>query len=52
MAEVLQQQLESTLGIKFKIRLVTRKQRADMEQKREYDDVYHGWMPDYDDPMT
>ncbi len=52
MAEVLQQQLESTLGIKFKIRLVTRKQRADMEQKREYDVVYHGWMPDYDDPMT
>lgn len=52
MAEVLQQQLESTLGIKFKIRLVTRKQRSELEAKHDYDMVYHGWMPDYDDPMT
>ncbi len=52
MSEVLQQQLESTLGIKFKIRLVTRKQRSEMEHKHQYDVVYHGWMPDYDDPMT
>jgi oligopeptide transport system substrate-binding protein len=52
MAEVLQQQLESALGIKFKIRLVTRKQRTQLERKHDYDMVYHGWMPDYDDPMT
>ena len=52
MSEVIQQQLEKNLGIKVKIKLVTRKQRADMEQKRQYDAVYHGWMPDYDDPMT
>lgn len=52
MAETLQQQLEKTLGIQVKIKLVTRKQRAQMEQKKEYEVVYSGWMPDYDDPMT
>ena len=52
MSEVLQQQIENTLGVKFKIRLVTRKQRTEIEQKHDYDMVYHGWMPDYDDPMT
>jgi oligopeptide transport system substrate-binding protein len=52
MAETLQQQIQSVLGIKFTIKLVTRKQRAEMEQKHQYDFVYAGWMPDYDDPMT
>lgn len=52
MAETLQQQLQKNLGINVKIKLVTRKQRAEMEQKREYDLVYAGWMPDYDDPMS
>jgi oligopeptide transport system substrate-binding protein len=52
MAETLQQQVEKTLGIHFTIKLVPRKQRTEMEQKHQYDMVYGGWMPDYDDPMT
>jgi oligopeptide transport system substrate-binding protein len=52
MAETLQQQVEKNLGIHFTIKLVPRKQRTAMEQKHEYDMVYGGWMPDYDDPMT
>lgn len=52
MAETLQQQLQKNLGINVKIKLVTRKQRAEMEHKKEYDLVYAGWMPDYDDPMS
>ena len=52
MAETLQQQVESTLGIHFTIKLVPRKQRTQMEQQQQYDLVYDGWMPDYDDPMT
>ena len=52
MAETLQQQVEKNLGIRFTIKLVPRKERGAMEQKHEYDLVYGGWMPDYDDPMT
>lgn len=52
MAETLQQQIQKNLGINFKIRLVTRKQRAQLEQAKNYELVYSGWMPDYDDPMT
>jgi oligopeptide transport system substrate-binding protein len=52
MAETLQNQIERTLGIHVKIKLVTRKQRFEMEHKGDYDLVYHGWAPDYDDPMT
>ncbi len=52
MAETLQQQVEKNLGIHFTIKLVPRKQRTQMEQQHQYDMVYGGWMPDYDDPMT
>lgn len=52
MAETLQQQIEKNLGITVKIKLVPRKQRAQMEQQHQYDLVYSGWMPDYDDPMS
>ena len=52
MAETLQQQIEKNLGITVKIKLVPRKQRAQMEQQHQYDMVYSGWMPDYDDPMS
>lgn len=52
MAETLQQQIEKNLGINVKIKLVPRKQRAQMEQQHQYDLVYSGWMPDYDDPMS
>ena len=52
MAETLQQQIEKNLGITVKIKLVPRKQRGQMEQDHQYDMVYSGWMPDYDDPMS
>jgi len=52
MAEALQDQLQRALGITVKVQLVTRKQRATLENQREYDLVYSGWAPDYDDPLT
>ena len=52
MSETLQSQISSNLGINFDVRMVTRKQRMHSEQKGDYDVVYHGWAPDYDDPMT
>jgi oligopeptide transport system substrate-binding protein len=52
MAETLQQQIQSALGINFSIKLVTRAQRQQLEMKGEFDAVYSGWMPDYDDPMS
>jgi oligopeptide transport system substrate-binding protein len=52
MAETLQQQIGGVLGVKVKIRLVTRKQRLEDEARGNFDLVYAGWAPDYDDPMT
>ncbi|MDR3076432.1 MAG: peptide ABC transporter substrate-binding protein [Synergistaceae bacterium] len=52
MAETLQQQIQGALGINFKIKLVTRAQRQQLEMGGEFDTVYSGWMPDYDDPMS
>jgi oligopeptide transport system substrate-binding protein len=52
MAETLQQQIQAALGINFKIKLVTRAQRQQLEANGEFDTVYSGWMPDYDDPMS
>jgi oligopeptide transport system substrate-binding protein len=52
MAETLQQQIQNVLGINFKIKLVTRMQRQQLEANGEFDTVYSGWMPDYDDPMS
>jgi oligopeptide transport system substrate-binding protein len=52
MAETLQQQIQNVLGINVKIKLVTRMQRQQLEANGEFDTVYSGWMPDYDDPMS
>ncbi|WP_422443547.1 peptide ABC transporter substrate-binding protein [Thermoanaerobacterium sp. DL9XJH110] len=52
MAEALQDQITRNLGIKFNIKLVTYKQRLADEQKGDFELVYAGWAPDYDDPMT
>ncbi len=52
MAEALQDQIQRTLGIKFNVQLVTRKQRYLMEGQADYDLVYSGWGPDFDDPLT
>lgn len=51
-AEVLQDQISRNLGITASIKMVTYKQKLDDDYKKNYDAVYNGWMPDYDDPMT
>ncbi|HHW03358.1 MAG TPA: peptide ABC transporter substrate-binding protein [Thermoanaerobacterales bacterium] len=52
LAEVLQDQLTRNLGITVTIKLVTYKQKLADDTAKQYDAVYNGWMPDYDDPMT
>lgn len=52
MAEVLQDQVTKNLGITFNIKMVTYKQKLENDTKGDFDLVYNGWGPDYDDPMT
>jgi oligopeptide transport system substrate-binding protein len=52
MAEVLQDQVTKNLGITFEIKMVTYKQKLENDTKGDFDLVYNGWGPDYDDPMT
>lgn len=51
-AEVIQDQLQRTLGITITIRQVPYKQRLEMEASHEFELVFTGWAPDYSDPMT
>ncbi len=51
-AEVIQDQLQRNLDIVIDIRQVPYKQRLEMEDKREFEMVFSGWAPDYDDPYT
>jgi len=51
-AEIIQDDLESKLGIKINIRQVPYKQRLEMEGNKEFEMVVTGWAPDYSDPMT
>lgn len=51
-AEVIQDQLQRNLGIVVNIKQVPYKQRLEMEDKREFEMVFSGWAPDYDDPYT
>lgn len=52
MAEVLQDQINTNLGISFEIKMVTYKEKLDNDTKGDFDLVYNGWGPDYNDPMT
>jgi oligopeptide transport system substrate-binding protein len=52
MAEVLQDQVTKNLGITFEIKMVTYKQKLENDTKGDFDLIYNGWGPDYDDPMT
>jgi oligopeptide transport system substrate-binding protein len=52
MAEALQDQIQRTLGITFNVQIVTRKQRFLQEGQADYELVYSGWGPDFDDPLT
>lgn len=51
-AEVLQNQIQTALGITVTIRQVPYKQRLQMESDHEFEMVVTGWAPDYPDPMT
>jgi oligopeptide transport system substrate-binding protein len=51
-AEIIQDDLESKLGIKINIRQVPYKQRLEMEGNKDFEMVVTGWAPDYSDPMT
>lgn len=51
-AEVIQNQIQTALGITVKIRQVPYKQRLEMESKHEFEMVVTGWVPDYSDPMS
>lgn len=51
-AEVLQNQIQTALGIKVNIRQVPYKQRLQMESDHEFEMVVTGWVPDYPDPMS
>lgn len=52
MAEVLQDQVSTNLGITFKIKMVTYKEKLANDTKGDFDLIYNGWGPDYNDPMT
>nr|WP_312576427.1 peptide ABC transporter substrate-binding protein [Sedimentibacter sp.] len=51
-AEILQSQIQNTLGITITIRQVPYKQRLKMESDHEFEMVVTGWVPDYPDPMS
>lgn len=51
-AEVLQQQIQSVLGINIAIKQVPYKDRLKMEADHDFELVFTGWAPDYSDPYT
>lgn len=51
-AEILQNQMQTVLGITVNIRQVPYKQRLEMESKHEFEMVVTGWVPDYPDPYS
>lgn len=51
-AEAIQDMLAKNAGIKLDIKQVPFKQRLELMNKKDYDLVFAGWGPDYDDPMT
>ncbi|MBE6878886.1 MAG: hypothetical protein E7488_06970, partial [Ruminococcaceae bacterium] len=51
-AEVLQQQIQSVLGINITIKQVPYSDRLKMESDRDFELVFTGWAPDYSDPYT
>jgi oligopeptide transport system substrate-binding protein len=51
-AEAIQDMLSKNLGVKVEIKQVQFKQRLELMEAHDYDIVFAGWGPDYDDPMT
>lgn len=52
MAEAIQDMLLKNVGIKMEIKQVPFKQRLELMKTKDYDLVFAGWGPDYDDAMT
>ena len=50
--EAIQDMISKNLGVKIEIKQVQFKQRLELMQASDYDLVFAGWGPDYDDPMT
>jgi oligopeptide transport system substrate-binding protein len=50
--EAIQDMLSKNLGVKIEIKQVQFKQRLELMNAGDYDFVFAGWGPDYDDPMT
>ena len=50
--EAIQDMISKNLGVKVEIKQVQFKQRLELMQAGDYDLVFAGWGPDYDDPMT
>jgi len=51
-AEAIQDMLKRNLGINIEIKQVPFKQRLELMTALDYDIVFAGWGPDYDDPLT
>lgn len=51
-AEVLQAQIQEALGIVVEIKQVPYKQRLQMENEKDFQMVFTGWVPDYPDPIS
>jgi len=51
-AEVIQNQLQTTLGITLTINQVPYKQRLQLENDHQFEMIVGGWCPDYSDPMS
>lgn len=51
-AEFLQAQLKEHLGVTLNIRQVTYNARLDAMDQGDFEVVFAGWSPDYNDPMT
>lgn len=51
-AEVVQAQLQDTLGVVINVKQLPYAQRIENENKKEYDMSLAGWVPDYSDPYT
>lgn len=51
-AEVIQEQLQTNLGIKIEINQVPYKQLYELHSAHDYEMMFTGWVPDYSDPFS
>lgn len=51
-AEVVQEQLQTNLGITIKVNQVPYKQLYELHAKHDYEMMFTGWVPDYSDPFS